>query len=40
MAEYTPNGHKLQQHFPFQGPPKFAQIVFYLFENLPSGTPG
>jgi hypothetical protein len=24
--ENIPNGHKIYQHFPFQGPPKFTQI--------------
>jgi hypothetical protein len=23
------NGHKIYQHFPFQGPPKFTQIWFF-----------
>jgi hypothetical protein len=26
MAVNASNGHKIYQHFPFQGPPKFTQI--------------
>jgi hypothetical protein len=32
----VPNGHKIYQYFPFQGPPKFG----FWFENKPSGNPG
>jgi hypothetical protein len=34
-----PNGHKIYQHFPIYGPPKFTQIVIFGFENKPSGNP-
>jgi hypothetical protein len=34
MATKLPNGRKIYQPFPFQGPPKFTQIVFFLFENF------
>jgi hypothetical protein len=33
------NGHKIYQHFPFKGPPKFTQIWDFWFENKPSGNP-
>jgi hypothetical protein len=26
-VESIPNGHKIHQHFPFQGPPKFGFLV-------------
>jgi hypothetical protein len=35
-----PNGHKIYQHLPLKGPPKFTQIWDFLFENKPSGNPG
>jgi hypothetical protein len=28
-----PNGHKIYQHFPFQGPPKFTQIGIFGFKT-------
>jgi hypothetical protein len=34
-----PNGHKIYQHLPFKGPPKFTQIWAFWFENKPSGNP-
>jgi hypothetical protein len=34
------NGHKIYQHLPFKGPPKFDQIWDFWFENKPSGNPG
>jgi hypothetical protein len=40
MAQNTPYGHKIYQHLPFKGPPKFAQIWDFWFENKPSGNPG
>jgi hypothetical protein len=27
------------QPIPFQGPPMFTQILFFWFENIPSGNP-
>jgi hypothetical protein len=36
----TPYGHKIYQHLPFKGPPKFAHIWDFWFENKPSGNPG
>jgi hypothetical protein len=27
--QIVPNGRKIHQHFPFQGPPKFTQIVIF-----------
>jgi hypothetical protein len=33
------NGHKIRQHLPFKGPPKFTQIWDFGFENEPSGNP-
>jgi hypothetical protein len=35
-----PNGHKIQQHLPSKGPPKFTQIWTYWFENKPFGNTG
>jgi hypothetical protein len=35
-----PNGPKIYQHFIFQGPPKYSQIGFFWFENIPSGNTG
>jgi hypothetical protein len=29
MAVYILNGHKIYQHFPFQGPPKFTKIGIF-----------
>jgi hypothetical protein len=29
MAVNIPNGHYIWQHFPFQGPPNFTQIVIF-----------
>jgi hypothetical protein len=29
MAKNIPNGHKIYQDFPFQGPPKFTQIGIF-----------
>jgi hypothetical protein len=37
---YIPNGHKIYQYVPFQGPPKYTQIGIFWFENIPSGNPG
>jgi hypothetical protein len=34
-----PNGHKIFQHLPSKGPPKFTQIGIFGFENKPSGDP-
>jgi hypothetical protein len=39
MAINIPNGHKIYQHLPFKGPPKFTQIWDFWFENKPSGNP-
>jgi hypothetical protein len=30
----------IEQHLAWQGPPKLTQIVFFWFENMPSGNPG
>jgi hypothetical protein len=38
--KYIPNGHKIYQHLPFEGPPKFTQIWDVWFENKPTGNPG
>jgi hypothetical protein len=35
----TPNGHKIYQYLPFEGPPKFTQILDVWFENKPSDNP-
>jgi hypothetical protein len=36
----TPNGHKIYQHFPFKGPPKYTQIgIFGLKVGKPTGAP-
>jgi hypothetical protein len=35
-----PKGHKMYQHFPFQGPPKYVYPNWdFLYENKPSGNP-
>jgi hypothetical protein len=34
------NGQKIDQHFPFQSPPKFSQIGIFGINNMPSGNPG
>jgi hypothetical protein len=34
-----PNGHKIYQHLPFRGTPKFTQIWDFWFENKTSGNP-
>jgi hypothetical protein len=39
MAINIPNGHKIYQHLPFKGPPKFTQVLDFWFENKPSGNP-
>jgi hypothetical protein len=41
MATKLPNGSKIVPKVSniFQGPPKFTQIVFFWFENIPSGNP-
>jgi hypothetical protein len=40
MTQNIPNGHKIYQHFPFQGPSKFTQIgIFGLKLHKPSGNP-
>jgi hypothetical protein len=28
-VKYIPNGHKIYQYFPFEGPPKFTQIAIF-----------
>jgi hypothetical protein len=33
-----PKGHKIYQHLPFKGSPKFTQIWDFWFENKPSGN--
>jgi hypothetical protein len=33
------NGHKINQHFLFQGPTKYTQIVIFWSKNKPSGNP-
>jgi hypothetical protein len=33
MAINIPNGHKIYQHFPFQGPPKFTQMGIFGLKN-------
>jgi hypothetical protein len=35
-----PSFHKIYQHLPWQDPPKCTQIIFFWFENKPSGNPG
>jgi hypothetical protein len=35
----VPNGHKLYQHFHFQGPPKYTQNWYFLVFKKPSGMP-
>jgi hypothetical protein len=35
-----PNGHKIYQHFTFQGPPKFYQNWYFWFQKKPSDNPG
>jgi hypothetical protein len=37
---YIPNGLRIYQPFPFEGPPKFIQIGIFGFQNIPSGNPG
>jgi hypothetical protein len=39
MAIKYSNGHKIYQHLPFKGPPKFTQIWDFWFENKPFGSP-
>jgi hypothetical protein len=34
-----PNGHKIDQHLPLQGPPKFTPIGIFGSESKPSGNP-
>jgi hypothetical protein len=35
-----PKGHKMYQHFPFQGPPKYVYPNWdFWYENKPSGNP-
>jgi hypothetical protein len=33
MAVNIPSGHKIFQHFPFQGPPKYTQIGIFCMTN-------
>jgi hypothetical protein len=33
MAINIPNDHKIYQHFPFQGPPKYTQIGTFSMRN-------
>jgi hypothetical protein len=33
-----PNGHKINQHFPIQGPPKFTQIGIFGLKTNPLAT--
>jgi hypothetical protein len=40
MPSNIPNGHKIYQHFTFQGPPKYIQVWIFCWENKPSGNPG
>jgi hypothetical protein len=39
IANKLPNGHKIYQPFPIQGPPKFTQIGIFVFDYTPSGNP-
>jgi hypothetical protein len=39
VITYIPNGHKIHQHFPIQGPPKITQIGDFWYEKKPSGSP-
>jgi hypothetical protein len=32
-SKILPNGHKIYQHFPFQGPPKFTRFGIFLYEK-------
>jgi hypothetical protein len=41
MPKNIPNGHKIYQHFSFQGPPNFSKFYSnwdFWFENKPSGN--
>jgi hypothetical protein len=39
MAINIPNGRKIYQHFPFQGPPKFTQFEIFGFRGFFSLDP-
>jgi hypothetical protein len=45
VGQYTkwalniPHGHKICQHFPFQDPPKYTQIVIFGMKKTTSGNP-
>jgi hypothetical protein len=39
MATKYTKWPNIDQHLPFQDPPKFTQIGIFGFENIPSGNP-